>query len=99
MKTGVVRSAVAKYRKRPVVIEAEQWFPGKKIDGVVYCTKQVPTFDEFDSPWQAFMGIKTLEGDMEVRAGDWVITGVMGEKYPCRDDIFKQTYEEVIDER
>ena len=39
--------------------------------------------------------IKTLEGTMKADKGDYVITGVKGERYPCKPDIFKQTYEEV----
>ena len=39
--------------------------------------------------------IQTLEGNMKVSPGDWIITGVKGEKYACKDDIFHQTYEPV----
>ncbi|MFR8990648.1 MAG: hypothetical protein ACLVH9_05715 [Fusobacterium sp.] len=39
--------------------------------------------------------IKTLEGDMKASVGDWIITGVNGEQYPCKPDIFKKTYEPV----
>ena len=39
--------------------------------------------------------ITTLEGEMKARVGDYIITGVKGEKYPCRKDIFELTYEEV----
>ncbi len=39
--------------------------------------------------------IKTLEGDMKVSIGDFIITGVNGEQYPCKPDIFEKTYEEV----
>jgi hypothetical protein len=39
--------------------------------------------------------IKTLEGTMNGQAGDWIITGVNGEKYPCKPDIFEKTYEPV----
>ena len=39
--------------------------------------------------------IETLEGDMQAQAGDWIIKGVKGELYPCKDDIFRQTYEPV----
>jgi len=39
--------------------------------------------------------IHTLEGDMVAEPGDWIITGVKGEQYPCKDDIFQQTYEKV----
>jgi len=37
--------------------------------------------------------IETLEGSMVGNIGDWLITGVKGEQYPCKDDIFKETYE------
>lgn len=39
--------------------------------------------------------IKTLEGTMKANKGDYIITGVKGEKYPCKPDVFKETYEEV----
>jgi len=39
--------------------------------------------------------IPTLEGKMVVKPGDWVITGVKGERYPCKPDIFEATYEPV----
>lgn len=41
------------------------------------------------------MSVETLEGVMIGNIGDWVIIGVKGEKYFCRDDIFKMTYEKV----
>ena len=39
--------------------------------------------------------IHTLEGDMKAEAGDYIVTGVLGEQYPCKPDIFKKTYEPV----
>lgn len=39
------------------------------------------------------MKIETLEGTMTASAGDWIITGINGEKYPCKSDIFEKTYE------
>lgn len=39
--------------------------------------------------------IRTLEGDMRCKLGDWIITGVKGEQYPCKPDIFEATYEAV----
>lgn len=39
--------------------------------------------------------IETLEGRMLARQGDWIIRGVNGELYPCKDDIFRKTYEKV----
>jgi hypothetical protein len=41
------------------------------------------------------MAIDTLEGTMTAGVGDWLITGVNGEMYPCKDDIFRKTYEAV----
>ncbi len=75
---------MARYRKKPIVIEAEQWFPGTEIDGVEQ-TKATPR--------SAL--ISTLEGPLHVSPGDWIITGVAGEKYPCKPDIFEATYEKV----
>lgn len=72
---------MAKYRKLPVIIEAEQWFPGRHILGV----KNIDGKD--------YGEIDTKEGTMAVTSGDWVITGVMGERYPCKPDIFEMTYE------
>lgn len=44
------------------------------------------------------MDIETLEGVMHGNPGDWLITGVNGEKYPCKDEIFRKTYEPVIED-
>lgn len=41
--------------------------------------------------------IQTLEGNMKADPGDWIITGIHGEKYPCKPDIFEKTYEPVDD--
>ena len=41
--------------------------------------------------------IKTLEGTMKADVGDWIITGVKGEKYPCKPDIFEATYDLVVE--
>ena len=43
--------------------------------------------------------IVTLEGTMRANPGDWIITGVHGERYPCKPDIFAETYEPVNDEQ
>ena len=75
-----------KFRKKPIVIEAEQWFWGKNIDGVIW---------GFHGETGRQSYIETLEGRMNVSEGDWIITGVNGEKYPCKPDIFEKTYEAV----
>jgi hypothetical protein len=70
-----------KFRKKPVVIEAAQWF--KMGDH--------PAFKKGKSNGGIY--IKTLEGDHIVKPGDWIITGVKGEHYPCKPEIFEMTYE------
>jgi len=79
---------MAKFRKKPVTIEAEQWFPGKHIDGVLLRDDDLALKNT--EPNQAW--IQTLEGGHIVSPGDWIITGVEGEKYPCKPHIFEKTY-------
>ena len=82
------------FRKKPVVIEATQWFPGVQIEGVEMVKCDLPRFDpEYPCNLGEHPKIKTLEGDMHVSPGDWIITGVQGERYPCKPDIFAATYE------
>jgi hypothetical protein len=114
-----------KWRKKPVVVEATQWFKNgdhpldytEKRDG-----SQSPEYRRhenwegeivryFRHPDKAYAGerqcekcgeimhkhgwIDTLEGGHIVCPGDWIITGVKGEHYPCKPDIFLATYEPV----
>jgi len=44
----------------------------------------------------AYLEIETLEGIMKAQVGDWIIKGIKNEFYPCKSDIFKATYEEII---
>lgn len=85
-----------RFRKKPIIVHAEQWYPpdpdspyGLERDalGVLYLGR--------DSNGDAYGNIRTREGRMEVHEGDWIITGVKGEKYPCKPDIFEMTYEPV----
>jgi hypothetical protein len=78
---------MAKYRKKPVVIEATQWFKHGDHPAVI----KMHTVELDGVTPQAY--IETLEGQMLVTAGDWIITGVKGEHYPCKPDIFEATYE------
>jgi len=43
------------------------------------------------------LNIETLEGTMHANVGDWIITGLRGEQYPCKPDIFEMSYEPVIE--
>lgn len=82
---------MAKYRKKPVVIEAVQWFKDGDHPSVVRDPKfLMGTGTPLNTPI-----VKTLEGWHDVTVGDWIITGVKGENYPCKPDIFEATYEAV----
>lgn len=82
---------MAKFRKKPVVIDAIQWYPGMEIDEVDESAAcQDAHGIRCDQAW-----VKTLEGGHVISFGDWLITGDMGEKYPCQDAIFKLTYDPV----
>ncbi len=88
-----------KYRKKPVVIEAIQITEENAAE--------IGAFDDVriiqagpnhpDLAWGTFIDveIETLEGTMRGMPGDWIITGVSGERYPCKPDIFEATYEAV----
>ena len=109
-----------KFRKKPVVIEATQWFKNgdHPLDGVgmeipccdekcVYIREEglvVRFFRRPDVSGGTLCGycgktmhehgwIDTAEGGHVVCVGDWIITGVQGERYPCKPDIFASTYE------
>ena len=89
---------MAKYRKKPVVIEAHQINSLDYDDArhiMVWCNGYYPAFLPDDD--DVMFAIETLEGPMYVRNGDWVIKGVAGEFYPCKDSIFQITYERVED--
>lgn len=89
---------MAKYRKKPVVVDVIQWranemllkdvidfFGGMNALGAKSISKH---------PGGKLI-VETLEGSMTASDGDWIIKGVKGEIYPCKPDIFEQTYEMV----
>lgn len=108
---------MTKFRKKPVVIEATQWFKNgdhpedkqemiRPIDGDPFLSegKIVRYFRHPEIRGTALCKhcnlimhehgwIDTLEGGHIVCPGDWIITGVKGENYPCKPDIFATTYE------
>lgn len=90
-----------KYRKKPVVIDAVQFDPQKKPwpTCITPWRKEYPDGDTIQvQPRDMSWGyIETLEGNMHVLAGDWIICGVKGEWYPCKPDIFDATYEPVTE--
>lgn len=82
---------INKYRKKPVIVEAVIW-TGNNIDEIKELAKSAVEHIIFVNN---NLYIETLEGNMHVSVGDYVIKGVQGEFYPCKPDIFKQTYETV----
>jgi len=109
---GCLKGESMKFRKKPVVIEATQWFKngdhpfdcsrladGSLIEGSVVRYYRTPDINDqnkcqhcgdimHNHGW-----IDTLEGGHIVCPADWIITGVQGEHYPCKPDIFQMTYE------
>jgi len=87
-----------KFRKRPVVIEAIQF-----IEAMLRGDEPLPPgvrigMLEMGAPPHKWVVsyhcyIDTLEGPLQTKIGDWIITGVNGEHYPCKPDIFEKTYE------
>ena len=82
-----------KFRKK-IVVEAIQWNPKDPklrdqstgelfVDGLCY--------DDNEN-----VVCETLEGDLHVSPGDWIITGIEGEHYPCKPNIFEATYEPAV---
>lgn len=97
-----------KYRKKPVVIDAEVYKFGLGLeDGIEPHVAVNKTNYEIIKAWYGkdvaedntglveLPFITTLEGNHYISPGDFIITGVKGERYPCKPDIFAMTYEKV----
>lgn len=86
-----------KYRKLPVEIEAFRYGIDNRPDW--FCDKvssnDIITFWNDNCKDLTFCRIKTLEGIMEANYGDYIIQGIAGEIYLCKQDIFEKTYEAV----
>ena len=86
-----------RFRKKPVVIEAVR-VPTERLDTRGW--NNVIRFLEGRCQWSGgnytgYIEVGTLEGTMRADGGDWIIRGVKDEFYPCKSDIFEQTYEPV----
>lgn len=81
-----------KYRKRPVVIEAMQYTGDNFYEICDFVGKTLKPTPGLNA---SFL-IETLEGEMQANLSDYIIKGIRGEFYPCKPDIFEQTYEAVI---
>ena len=95
---------MTKYRKKPIGIEAVQFtgdnleeiakFMGIPVYGLQTSVDAILRTDG-DYRENTHIHIPTLEGTMTANCGDYIIKGVKGEFYPCKPDIFDETYEEV----
>lgn len=89
-----------KFRKKPVVVDAVEW-DGKFENGIYefYFLLAIQEWErecpQCHNPLRQHGRINTLEGSHIVCPGDWIITGIKGERYPCKPDVFAQTYEVV----
>ena len=91
---------MAKFRKKPVVIDAIQLT--EKLFWETYDSKE-PVFGQFTFSGRyhpinrtvsnVYITIPTLEGTMRADLNDWLIKGIKGEFYPCKPDIFENSYE------
>jgi len=82
---------IKRFVKQPIVVEAIQWDGSDEIfkEITVWANCKVEKLET------GSLKIDTLEGVMEAKHGDWIIKGVSGEIYPCKQDIFYKTYKEV----
>lgn len=83
-----------KFRKKSLVIEAVP-FDIRNCNFLIDWAGIYCSGDECSKTWY----IPTLEGDMRLSPGDWIIKGIKGEFYPCKPDIFEATYESVEDSK
>lgn len=92
---------MAKYRKKPLVVEAIQSTgePQRNREIIDWTRgSKTPAFMDTHPTEREMLSINTLEGTHWVTPGDWVIKGIRGEAYPCKPDIFEKTYEPVESE-
>lgn len=80
---------VRQYRKKPVVIEAIGFTTVEALK------KAFPDISVYEKNKVEKVYIQTLEGKIEISEGDYIIKGIKGEYYPCKPEIFKETYERV----
>jgi len=81
------------YRKLPIEVEAIQYSKTRIGDLLDFARPAITRYEPADNAYY----IETLEGTMKLSEGDYVIKGVAGEFYPCKPEIFEQTYERLIE--
>ena len=90
---------ILKAQKKPVIVEVCQWTGHNPEEMMTFCGKAAHDIYQINlanMPVEYSLIIKTLEGNMRAEPGDYIIKGVHGEFYPCKPDVFEETYE-IID--
>lgn len=85
-----------KYKKKPVIIEALQFKSDMSVKDLNDLIDFIGMRNIVDiGRDNLYLTIRTLEGNMTASSGDYIIKGIQGEFYPCKPDIFEQTYDKV----
>lgn len=84
---------MAKYRKKPIIIDAIQWTGDNEEEIYAWEREVVKDYNLVVRSDGGFVYVDTLEGSTKAKKGDWIICGMKGETYPCKPDIFEMIYE------
>ena len=84
------------YRMRPVAVQAVRFEPGNGAQVAAWCGGEFR--QGHGSGFRFMIDIRTAAGTVTAYPGDWIIRGLAGEFYPCRDPVFEHTYEAVTDD-
>lgn len=82
---------VRAYVKKPIMIQAVHWLGNNVMTIMAFAGDKVTINPD------KTLTVHTLEGDVTGVVGDYIIKGIRGEFYPCKHDIFKETYDEVVE--
>lgn len=86
---------MAKYRKKPVIVEAIQW-TGKNTSAVRrFCPGMIKVYDGRKIAYLLLPALGCGHGRQVINKNNWIVKDAKGKFYPCKPDIFKQTYEKV----
>jgi len=83
-----------RYVKKPIEVEAVQWTGNNRPEIWDFCS--LCYFNTDMESGELKLIIQTLEGNMGASIGDFIIKGIKGEFYACKEDIFKLTYDKVV---
>jgi hypothetical protein len=92
---------VEQYRKKPAVIQAVKYDGSSTHRSIIEAWIANGVYHDSSMRTRDIgpMSIQTLEGEITAQPGDYIIQGVAGEFYPCKPDIFEETYEKVYQDK